>query len=81
LQPYCCNIDYHTNDDELPVELSIPMKWNQPSQESSESSCASSMNFGKPSHDDVPEASKSTGHSTFDPRHTENHTLQKGRLQ
>jgi len=43
--------------------------------------CANDMTFVKPSHGDIPEASKSTGHSTFDPRRVEDQVLQKGRLQ
>jgi len=39
------------------------------------------MTFVKPSHGDVPEVSKSTGHSTFDPRRVDDQVLQKGRLQ
>jgi len=35
------------------------------------------MNFVKPSHGDVPEASKPTGHSAFDPHHTKDRRLQK----
>ena len=43
--------------------------------------CANGMTFVKPSHGDVPEASKSTDHSTFNPRRVDDQVLQKGRLQ
>jgi len=77
-------IDYHANDIKLPVELSktpIPMKWNQPPKKAVNPACASDMNFVKPSHGDLPEQSKSTGCSTFDPRRTEDRELQKEMLQ
>ena len=43
--------------------------------------CANDMTFVKPSYGDVPEASKSTGHSTFYPCRVDDQVLQKGRLQ
>ena len=43
--------------------------------------CANDMTFVKPSHGDVPEVSKSTGPTTFDPHCVDDQVLQKGRLQ
>ena len=43
--------------------------------------CASDMTFVKLNRGDVPEASKSTGRSTFDPRCADDRALQKDRLQ
>jgi len=43
--------------------------------------CTGDMTFVKPSYGDVPEASKPTGHSIFDPRRVDDQVLQKGRLQ
>ena len=62
-------------------KTSIPMKWNQPPKKAVNPACASDMTFVKPSHGDVPEASKSTGRSTFDPRRADDRALQKERLQ
>ena len=57
------------------------MKWNQPPKKAVNPACASDMTFVKPSHGDVPEVSKSTGRSAFDPRRTEDRVLHKERLQ
>ena len=57
------------------------MKWNQPPKKTVNPACASDMTFVKPSHGDVPEVSKSTGRSAFDPRRTEDCVLHKEILQ
>ena len=62
-------------------KTSVPMKWNQPPKKAVNPACASDMTFVKPSHGDVPEVSKSTGRSAFDPRRTEDRVLHKERLQ